>query len=1114
MIYIVGKAESGTDLELKQGENTYFHAKDSTTDAFISCISTEGEILWSSYLPALEKGYYNAFASQIINNANNTLIVVVNSYALQGSIEKTKSLIPACQGKLNCFVFSFDGKLLDSKSFTSKPTVSFFPNPNYLPRLTKAVKSFEDSTTLYFSGITYFNTHNGATFVLSMASSVWLDLNSNVFNHDVKWFSQLDYTTDYNASSHVSLEALPRKFPWGYYNTFSLLRTHSHSSASGKIWKCTREPGGLQSEDKFSEEILYSPGFEGIDHPIFRERWQSVTQTNLQYYANPINTYINWEEWGDAIHKYFIFPGTVQNIEHCKRGYLVQGIHCLDYNNGFFKKDGNPYTYSHDTLHKIPHGRGFYQERNKDYKTSPYLLIYESQDLHIGQNNYDYKPPLWGSYLNVDWMYEDFFHVTDSAQWKDIYQPYEAVLLSPADDRFFLIGNAKRIGNDLIDNLSMTEEILHHQGIVLAFSVSECPPEKTTFQDVRFLCPDDSVELKLAPDYAGFKLRFEPAFLEDGSIVLNADSSRAWARKEGTFAATLDGSASGCPDVSVDTVRISLSPYPEPVSALNPDTTIAACAAAGVVLQAVTVPDTSFSYLWFDGDTVSPKTVRFAYDSLFFASVEVNSYCTSFRDSVRIRFLPPYVELSGDSLLCTFQTFADTSVLLRLNARQDYFPDADWIFRWRINGRDASDKDFLVLHYADLQKAGGDLRSALVTVAVSLSDADVDGCTAHDTLVFSVVSLPDDSANIFLPRDSVLCAHLDLELDLSDTAGAYRCFWLDKDSIELPYGHDTARYTVQGMRGTDGFGAGTDTREPRFFQLRLDHKLCNVSFFDTLLVYDQVKPNFTLPCHDTLICRNEPVELDSLNPFVYRPFYGFEWNDGKKGSDYSFTDSGTYVLFFFVDKKYDFCGYTPATDTLRVVWVNPAMTDIFLPADTTFCKDLSITLDVRVPFPSTKYSWQDGPMPDPEEEFEEEQDSIEFTLPVKTIREEGTYNVLLLDSMGCKNRKEINVTIDECKPAIEIPNVFTPNGDGVNDVLKFKQMEKCTDVLIEIVDRWGQPVMKKKVPSADGFEWNGRINNTGARLPDGPYFYMVTYKTLYGKRKVQSGSITILGTNE
>ncbi|MDE6694959.1 MAG: hypothetical protein K2J57_03915, partial [Bacteroidales bacterium] len=385
-IYIVGKAESGTDLELKQGKNTYFHAKDSTTDAFISCLSPEGELLWSTYLPALEEGYYNAFASLItLNGADHTLLVVVNSYALQGSIEKTKSLIPACQGHLNCFVFSFDGKLLSLKSFTPENH-----NFRYIPRLCKGGKYLDDSTSFYFSGISYSNKYNGSTFVFSISSSVSLDLKNGTLSHMDIQFAQNDYSTIYHASTHVSLKSASNKYPLGYYNTFSLLRSHSQSSIGE--WKCTREPGGLQYGDRFSEEILYSPGFEGVDQPIFRERWQSVTQTNLQYYANPIDTYIDWEEWGDAIHKYSIFPGTVQNIEHCKRGYLVQGIHCLDYDNGFFKKDGNPYTYSHDTLHKIPRGRGFYQERNKDYKASPYLLIYEGQDLAIGQNNYDYKP--------------------------------------------------------------------------------------------------------------------------------------------------------------------------------------------------------------------------------------------------------------------------------------------------------------------------------------------------------------------------------------------------------------------------------------------------------------------------------------------------------------------------------------------------------------------------------------------------------------------------------------------------------------------------------------------------------------------------------------------------
>ncbi|MBD5396735.1 hypothetical protein HDR62_01125, partial [bacterium] len=69
-------------------------------------------------------------------------------------------------------------------------------------------------------------------------------------------------------------------------------------------------------------------------------------------------------------------------------------------------------------------------------------------------------------------------------------------------------------------------------------------------------------------------------------------------------------------------------------------------------------------------------------------------------------------------------------------------------------------------------------------------------CSGYDTVRIYLHLLPSLKENVLLPRDSVLCAHLDLELDLSDTADAYRCFWLDKDSIELPYGHDTTRFTV------------------------------------------------------------------------------------------------------------------------------------------------------------------------------------------------------------------------------------------------------------------------------------------------------------------------------
>ena len=92
----------------------------------------------------------------------------------------------------------------------------------------------------------------------------------------------------------------------------------------------------------------------------------------------------------------------------------------------------------------------------------------------------------------------------------------------------------------------------------------------------------------------------------------------------------------------------------------------------------------------------------------------------------------------------------------------------------------------------------------------------------------------------------------------------------------------------------------------------------------------------------------------------------------------------------------------------------------------------------------------------------------------------------------------------------DLPNVFTPNGDGVNDVLRPRESPYITDFSIKIVNRWGVEVFKSSEP---GFEWNGQIHNKGAACPDGAYFYMAEFTArTEGRtfRKIQSGSITIL----
>jgi gliding motility-associated-like protein len=98
----------------------------------------------------------------------------------------------------------------------------------------------------------------------------------------------------------------------------------------------------------------------------------------------------------------------------------------------------------------------------------------------------------------------------------------------------------------------------------------------------------------------------------------------------------------------------------------------------------------------------------------------------------------------------------------------------------------------------------------------------------------------------------------------------------------------------------------------------------------------------------------------------------------------------------------------------------------------------------------------------------------------------GTYPVLLLVSTaaGCVDtvRSEVVITLNG---EIEMPNVFSPNGDGVND--RFLPMElNGINGQLEIYNRWGQ-LLFSSTDLARG--WNGQVN--GEDVPGGTYYFTV-----------------------
>jgi gliding motility-associated-like protein len=102
----------------------------------------------------------------------------------------------------------------------------------------------------------------------------------------------------------------------------------------------------------------------------------------------------------------------------------------------------------------------------------------------------------------------------------------------------------------------------------------------------------------------------------------------------------------------------------------------------------------------------------------------------------------------------------------------------------------------------------------------------------------------------------------------------------------------------------------------------------------------------------------------------------------------------------------------------------------------------------------------------------------------------------------------VRVTVKDCNPSIEIPNVFTPNGDGINDTFNFS-IVGASDVSFTIFNRWGLEIQTTTLKQPTTFIWDGRITS-GIECSDGVYFYSLSYKLVNGDLINKKGFITLM----
>jgi len=119
------------------------------------------------------------------------------------------------------------------------------------------------------------------------------------------------------------------------------------------------------------------------------------------------------------------------------------------------------------------------------------------------------------------------------------------------------------------------------------------------------------------------------------------------------------------------------------------------------------------------------------------------------------------------------------------------------------------------------------------------------------------------------------------------------------------------------------------------------------------------------------------------------------------------------------------------------------------------------------------------------------------------IRLSGTFYIKAASSEGCETIAP--VTAEVILPDIVIPNTFTPNGDGVNDVFTILVNSKIKIKSFRIYNRWGETIF---ITSDITNFWDGFIKNT--MVPVGVYYWVLEGDDNSQKKFLKSGSVTVL----
>jgi gliding motility-associated-like protein len=117
----------------------------------------------------------------------------------------------------------------------------------------------------------------------------------------------------------------------------------------------------------------------------------------------------------------------------------------------------------------------------------------------------------------------------------------------------------------------------------------------------------------------------------------------------------------------------------------------------------------------------------------------------------------------------------------------------------------------------------------------------------------------------------------------------------------------------------------------------------------------------------------------------------------------------------------------------------------------------------------------------------------------------GSYWLTVTDSHNCNGTDTFTVQKNSNCIPIGVPNAFTPNKDGINDIFKPTIMQQISDYHFMVFNRYGQMIFET---DKYGTGWDGTFKGTAQ--PRNSYVYMISFKNINGQLKEYNGIVTLL----